>query len=343
MFLNLGFGYFVMVEYQCCILANPKGNSWDFSKNVYNIIKNKEKGKKFQLVPVLINKFRDGEIYLKVKDNVRRRNCYFIHDSSKEPSEWFNELVFVNHTLRNSSCQEITDVLPYLRYSRQDRKDESRVPISARIVADMIGNNANRVLTLDVHNPSIQGFYRIPFDYLYSFPIVIKHFKKRHGDFLENVVIMSPDAGGSKRAEAFARRLNVGNIDIAVGYKTRKNVGDVDDLKIAGDVKGKNVLIVDDIVDSGNSMIKAREAIVKEGVKGVAAYCTHALFTGGVERVMEYFDFFVIGDTIANPSFNNKEKLEVVSFVPLFAEAIYRINEGESLSGLLEEAVEQDF
>jgi len=328
-----------MGDYQCCILADQKGNAWEFSKQVYESIKRRDGGEKFDLVEINFKRFRDGELFLDISKNIRRSNCYFIHDSSKNPSDWFNELVFVNHTLRNSSCQEIIDVLPYLRYSRQDRKDKSRTPISAKVIADIIGLYADKVLTLDVHNPSIQSAYNIPFDYLYSFPTVIEYIEKKHQNFMKNIVVMSPDTGGSKRAESFAKRVHVKDVGIAIGYKTRKKAGEVDGLKIVGDVMDKNVLIIDDIVDSGNTLIKARETLMKEGAKEVAAYCTHALFTEGAEKVVSGFEFFVVGDSVVNPSFKNLKNIEVVSFTELFAEAIYRVNEGKSLSDLLEEPV----
>jgi|SRR3989344_2572778 len=319
-----------MVSYKCSIIANPEGNAWSFALEVYKRLR--VRNKKYELNEVSVKVFRDGEIKPKIKDNVRRKNCFFIHDSSLEPAEWFLQLALINEALRNSSSQEISDVLPYLRFTRQDRKDESRVPVSSRMVADVVSFYADRLLTLDVHNPSISGFYSVPFDNLYSFKTVVKYLKKKHKEFLENVVIMSPDAGGAARAQSFARRINIE--EIAVGYKTRKKAGEVSDLKITGDVKGKNVLIVDDILDSGNTLIKAYNSAKKAGADKIGAYCTHGLFTEGVKK-MGCLDLLVVGDSFPNPALK-ETKAEVVSFAPLFAEAIYRINKGESLSALFD-------
>jgi ribose-phosphate pyrophosphokinase len=330
-----------MTIYDCVILADPKGNAWKFANEVCEILKEKDKQKgkkpKFDMRRVKAERFGDGEPDIELEKNIRRRNCFLIQDSSKAPCDWLVEIALVNETLRNSSCQEITDVLPYLRYSRQDRKDKSRVPISARTAAKIIERDADRVLTLDIHNPTIQGFYNCPVDNLYSFPTAIKYFKENYSDFLKNVVVLSPDAGGAKRAQAFANRIDGKNIDIAIGYKKRTAPGEIESLRITGDLREKNVLIIDDILDSGGTLINACEAAKKEGAKSVAAYCTHALFTRGTERICNSLDFVVIGDTITNPNLYNNPKIKVVSFVPLFADAIYKINEGESLSELFDE------
>lgn len=320
-----------MTMYKCSIIADPNGSAWNFAEKVYQELSMKTPDK-FELNKVVIQKFRDGEIKPKIEKNVRRKNCFFIHDSSKEPKEWFLEMALILEALKNSSSQEITVVLPFLRFSRQDRKDESRVPISAKVIADVIGMYADRALTLDVHDPRIQGFYNIPFDNLYSFSNAITYLKEKHPDFINNLVVMSPDAGGGKRAEAFAKRIN-SDADIVVGYKTRQKAGEISNLKITGDVKDKNVLIVDDMVDSGNTLIKAGSAAKEAGAKRVGVYCTHALFTEGSEKVRKCFDFVIVGDTIVNQKLK-ETGVEVISFAPLFAQAIYRINEGESLSDL---------
>ena len=323
-----------MTDYKCSIIANPEGNSWEFAKAVYK--KLRKRNKKFELNEFNVKVFPDGEIKPKIKKNIRQKKCYFIHDSSLSPGEWYTQLSFVNDVMKSSSAFEINDVLPYLRFSRQDRKDESRVPISAGRVASSIKDFAGRVITLDVHNPAIQCGYDVAgvaFDNLYSFPVVADYFKKKKMKILEELVIMSPDAGGAQRAEAFAKRLGIE--EVVVGYKTRKNLGEVKSLKIMGNVKGKNVLIVDDILDSGGTLLKACEAARKQGAKKVFAYCTHALFTAGTEKVTGCLDLVFVGDTLKREYDN--EKIKVISFVPLFAEAIYRINEGESLSALFDE------
>ncbi len=321
------------MPYSCSIIAYREGRGFGFAERIYEELRNKGSEKKFELNEVEIKKFRDGEIKPKIKSNVRRKRCFFIHDSSLDPFEWIAQLLLINETLRNSSAEEIIDVFPYLRFSRQDRKDESRVPISARAIASLVNSYADRALTIDVHNPSIQGFYKI-FDNLYSFPLVTDYLKKRHGKLLEDLVIMSPDAGGAKRAEAFAKRIN--GLGVVVGYKTRPREGEVSSIELIGDVKRKDVLIVDDILDSGNTLIEAYRAIKRAGGEKVYVYVTHALFTCGIGNLVSCFDKIFVGNTVPNVNKYKNKKIEVIDFAPLFAEAIYRIDRGESLSELFE-------
>jgi len=311
------------------ILANPNSSSWDFAFSVYQILS--QKTDKFELNKVFINKFRDGEIKPKIEKNVRNKSVFYIHDSNQDPKEWFTVLALVNQTLKYSSAKEINDVLPYLRFSRQDRKDETRVPISAKVVADTISLYADRAISLDIHNPAIQGFYTIPFDNLYSFPFVVQSVKNKINFDPENTVVMGPDAGGAQKAAAFAKRLGVDNV--AVGYKTREKPGEVKSLKILGDVNGKDVIIVDDIIDSGGTLINSAKALKENGANKIYVYCTHALFTKGTEELEKVFDLIIIGDTI---KMKESEKIKIVPLAPLFAEAIYRISEGESLSELFD-------
>jgi ribose-phosphate pyrophosphokinase len=318
-----------MNNYKCSIIADPESSSWGFAFSIYKILS--QKSDKFELNKVIITRFRDGEIKPKIEKNVRERNCFFIHDSNKDPLEWFTELVLINQTLKNSSAQTITDVLPYLKFARQDKKDETRVPISARVIADMISLYTTRAISLDIHNPAIQGFYTIPFDNLYSFPIVVKYLKLKYPEILNNIVVMSPDAGGTQRASSFAKRLGIQ--DVAIGYKVRNKPGEVNTLKILGNIENKNILIVDDILDSGNTLVKAAVAARELGAKNVYAYCTHGLFTEGTEKLEKEFDLIFISDTIKREETN---KIKVISMSSLLAEAIYRTNEGQSLSELFE-------
>ena len=317
-------------NHKCAIIADPSSSGWDFASKLYEKIR--DKTDKFELNKVNIKKFRDKEIKPKIELNIRNKDCYFIHDSNKDPKSWFLELCLINSAIKGSSAERIIDVLPYLRFCRQDRKDESRVPISAKVVSDVIGIYADRVLTMDVHSHQIQGFYNIPFDNLYSFPTVISNINQEDSNILDNSVIMSTDAGGASRAKSFAER--AGKKEVAIGYKVRNKDGDVETLKILGEVKNKNVLILDDIVDSGTTINMAAYAARMNGANKVYGYCTHGLFTKGIEYVTKNFDTFFLGDTLYN---NNPPKnTRIISFVPLFAEAIYRINEGKSLSELFE-------
>lgn len=318
-----------MVDYKSAIIADPKGNAWEFAKDIYKNLE--ERGSGYELVEIDNKEFRDNEFKAKISKNVRKRNCYFIHDSSKDPSRWLSELAFVNNTLKNASAQTIVDVLPYLKFSRQDRKDESRVCISAQVVADIVGLYSNRLITLDVHNESLQGFYNRPADTLLSHPVVGNYLKKNHPSLLEEMVIGSPDVGGGKRAELFANYMGK---DMVMGYKTRKEAGEVQDLDLMGNIKGKNVLFVDDILDSGGTLVKASQKAREKGAKKVGAYITHGLFTKGIEK-LESLDYLFVGDTIPQTEkVKNSDKVEIISFVDLFSETIYRADKGESISKL---------
>ena len=158
-----------MAVHKCSIIANPDGYGWNYAKKIYEILKDQDNG--FDLNPVNIKYFKDLEFKPKIENNVRKKNCYFIHDPNLTPSDWFAQLCMINGALKKSSAQEIIDVFPYLKFSRQDRKDESRVPISAKVVADVIDLYANRVMTIDFHNPAIDGFYNTSVDNLSSFPV----------------------------------------------------------------------------------------------------------------------------------------------------------------------------
>jgi ribose-phosphate pyrophosphokinase len=308
------------------IVADTAGPGAVFARQVYERVR--EKSKEFTFSGVDFQRFRDGEVKPRILDNVRGKVCYFVHDSSKLPAEWFLELVLVNDALMRSSAKAVIDVFPYLRFSRQDRKDESRVPISSAVVARAVNGVARSVLTVDVHNPAIEGSYGSRFDNLHSFPMAVAHVRQKIGD-VTNLVVMSPDAGGAGRAEAFAKRL--GATQIAFGYKSRKEAGVVDSLRVAGDVTGKDVLLVDDIIDSGGTLLKAATVLRTMGGRKIYAYCTHGLFTKGVDAVVSSFDLFFVSDTVLVPE---HPKIEVVTLVPLFAEAIYRMSAGASLSEL---------
>jgi ribose-phosphate pyrophosphokinase len=309
------------------IIADLNSSAGEFARKVYENLKNRPEKLGVELNELVITKFRDCEIKPKIKNNVIRKKCYFIHDSAKNPNEWLAELLFVNETLRNSSAGEIIDVLPYLRYCRQDRKDESRVSISMKVVADCISTYADRAVTVDAHFNQIQGFFDIPFDNLYSSRTAADYLKEKYPDVLKNCVIMSPDAGGANRAEGFAKRFGVA--EIAIGYKSRPRAGEIGKLKVIGDVKDKNVILLDDIIDSGKTLVKAAEECRKEGALNVYAYAAHGLFTNGTD--LQGIEKIFTSDTVYR---GNDKNVEVISMVGLFSEAIYRINEGKSISEL---------
>lgn len=316
--------------YDCMIIADRQGKAWDFAYSIYEILN--KKSKKFGINEVEFKQFKDGEIKAKIKENVRKTNCFFIHDSSKEPARWFLELALVNEALKNSSANEITDILPYMKFARQDRKDESRTSISSRVVANTIGLYANRVITCELHSPQLQGFYSIPVDNLYTFPIFTEFIKENHKKILENVVVLSPDAGGAVRAKALANRLGIN--DIAIGYKYRKEAGKVDDFKILGDVNGKNVIMVDDIIDSGGTIITCAKEAREQGAKEIYVCATHGIFTENArDKLVKEVDKLFITNTIPQPEY---EGIEIINVERLFADAIYCVNEGTSLSKLFE-------
>lgn len=321
---------------EVAIIADSTGKSYGFSKGVYEYLKRKE-GNAFsaRLIDVERIKFKDGEIKLKISDNIRNAKCFLIHDSNKPPYEWFTELVFKLEAMTFSSPTEITIVLPYTRFARQDRKDESRVSVNAKALADVISLYATRGMTVDLHTPQMQEYFRIPFDNLYSFASLINYLRKNHPDILQDLVVVSPDLGGGKRAESLVKRLlSVGiNAEVALGYKTRVKDNEVSKISIIGEVEGKNCLIVDDIIDTGNTMIKTAEKLKEKKAKKIFAYGTHGLFTDGIEK-FKIFDKVLTSDTLSQERFDN---LEIVSLVNLFGEAIYRTITGQSLSVLFDE------
>ncbi|MEM4703195.1 MAG: ribose-phosphate pyrophosphokinase [Candidatus Pacearchaeota archaeon] len=311
------------------LLADSESNVW---KQAQEILKYLQKKINVRLVEVQVKKFRNGEKKIKIKENIRKQECFFLHDSSKKPDEWFLELLATLQALKSSGAREITAVLPCLLYSRQDRKDESRVAITAKLVADCINMYADRVITIDLHAAQIQGFYNIPLDNLYSFPVVINYLKERCSDLLKNLVIVATDAGAVKLANSFSNRLYKLGIksEIAIGSKTRPKEGEVSEIKIIGEVKGKNALIIDDIIDSGNTIIKCADVLKKLGANKIFVYATHGIFSDGFEKFKDIKIF--TSDTFPQ----DKGHVEVISLTPLLAEAIYREAKGESLSELFD-------
>ena len=315
------------------LLANPDSSIWGFVQDIYH--KLLEKGLDLSLVEIKIKRFRDREMKVKITENVREKTCFFVHDSTLEPSEWFTQLALINYAIKYASASKIIDVLPYLYFSRQDRKDESRVAINARVVADIVSLYTDRVITIDLHAPQIQGFYSIPLDNLYSFPVAVEYIFNTYPEMRENLVVMSPDAGGVNRARSFMERFRdkfKRSSYLVFGYKYRPREGEVGEYKLLGDVNEKNVIIVDDIVDSGNTLINAARVLREHGARRVYAYVTHALFTEGFEKVRDHFDRFFVTNT--RPLGIQDERLEIINISTLFTEAIYRIATKKSLSGL---------
>ncbi|MDD5191742.1 MAG: ribose-phosphate diphosphokinase [Candidatus Nanoarchaeia archaeon] len=317
---------------EVAIIADSKGKGFEFAKGVYEYLKNKGEGFSVRLIDIERTKFKDGEVKIRIGSNIRNAKCFLIHDSNKDPYEWFTELVFKLEAMNFSSPEEINVILPYTKFARQDRKDESRVSVNAKALADVISLYATRGMTVDLHNPQMQEYFSIPFDNLYSFISLVNYLKKNHPDIFQDLVVVSPDLGGGKRAEYLVKKLlNIGvKADVAFGYKTREKENEVARTVIIGEVKDKNCLIIDDIIDTGNTMIKTAEKLREIGAKKIFAYGTHGLFTGGTER-FKIFDRVLVSDTLKAPETGN---LEIVSLVKLFGEAIYRTVIGKSLSVL---------
>lgn len=330
---------------KCFILANPKGKSWDLANLINERLKNRRPY--FEINPVDIRTFRVGEDKTKIQNNVREGWCFYIADSNENPNDWFARIALVNQTLHISGAEKVIDILPHMFYSRQDRKDESRVPISARVIADTISKDGDHVITLDVHAPQVQGFYNIPFDSLPSLGTVAGYLERHHPFILEDdLVIVSPDAGGGKRAEAFAKILN--NPNLAIGFKTRANGPkdqDVERMRFPEEVvKNKNILMIDDLGDSYGTFCEGAAALRELGAKKVYGYTTHAFFTAGYKLVLKELDILFIGDTIKQPYGNQKlpksaKNLVTIPFGPLLAEAIYRTSVGASMSDLWDKKI----
>tara|TARA_Y100000310_G_C20682805_1_gene817034 strand:- start:84 stop:1049 length:966 start_codon:yes stop_codon:yes gene_type:complete len=315
------------------ILADKKGKAWGFAEEIYNkLVKHPENSRNYYLNQVEIKKFNDGEIFCRVLNNVRGRSCFYIPDCSMYPQDALVSLIQVNDALKRSSAHEINNVIPYMNYSRQDRMTEPRVPISARAVADIISLYASRVITTDLHNPAIAGFYNIPFDNLKSFPVIIRHLQENYKDFLKNAVVVAPDIGSAKTTESYAKRLG---LRVVLADKKREKAGVVSDMIIVGDVKGKNALVPDDLIATGGTLIKAAETLKKKGAKKIYACATHGVFSKGIRALQTSpLEKIIITDSI--PKKNNHKKIETVSLRGLFAETIYRITHAKSVSQLFE-------
>ena len=318
------------------ILGNKKGNAWNFTEQVYNKLNNHpEKNRVYNLGEVEIKKFNNGEIFCKILTNVRNKTCFYIHDSSMNPQDWAISLIQINDALKRSSANKINNILPNMCYSRQDRMSESRTPISAKILANMINIDATRVVTTDLHNPAITGFYNLPFDNLKAYPTIIKYLQKNHKDFLKNAIIVAPDVGSAQRAGSYAKRLN---LEMTSAYKVRKKAGIIDKIEFMGDLKNKNILIPDDMIDTAGTLIKAAEKAKEKGAKQIYACATHGIFSTdekGIKAIDKLnkspLEKIIITDSIPQ---KQNGKIEVVSLTDLFAETIYRISHGNSVSEL---------
>ncbi len=280
-----------------------------------------------------ISRFSDGESMVQIKENVRGKDVFLIQSTSPPVNENLVELLIMLDALRRASAQRITAVIPYFGYARQDRKDRPRVPITAKLVANILASSgANRVLTLDLHAGQIQGFFDVPLDHLYAINVFSDYFKKKE---IEDLVIVSPDVGGIKMARAYAKRFGA---DLAIVDKRRKSPESTEVMHILGDIEGKNVLLVDDIIATGSSLVQGAAALRKQGAKNIFAAITHGILSGDAVPKLEgsNIDSLVVTDSIPLPEEKKTKKIEVVSVDELFAEAIKRIHFERSISVLFD-------
>lgn len=282
------------------------------------------------LAKVRIKNFSDGEIWVKYDENIRGEDLFIIQ-STMTPSDNLFELLMLIDAAVRASAKRITAVIPYFGYARQDRKDQPRVAITSKLVANLIATaGADRVITMDLHAPQLQGFFDIPVDHLYSSNTFVKYFKDEK---IKQMIVASPDVGGTKMARSYARRFNT---DLIVIDKRRPapNVAEV--MNIIGDPSGKNVIIIDDLIDTAGTFTNAAAALKKAGAKSIYGACTHAVLSGdAIKRIEDSpLECLVVADTI--PSHTNSPKIKVMSVANVFAEAIKRTHEDKSISSLFE-------
>ncbi|MCL4796850.1 MAG: ribose-phosphate pyrophosphokinase [Bryobacteraceae bacterium] len=281
---------------------------------------------------VVVRSFSDGEIYVQIDENVRGSDVFIIQPTCTPVAHNLLELILMIDALKRASADRITAVLPYFGYARQDRKDRPRVPISAKVVASMIERaGADRILSLDLHAAQIQGFFDIPVDHLFAAPVMIEYFRARD---LSNTIVISPDAGGVERARAFAKRLEV---PLAIIDKRREQPNVAEVMHIIGDVEGYECLIIDDLIDTAGTLVKASEALLAAGATAVSACATHAVLSGpAVERIASSrLTEVVFSDSIPlRPEALACGKIRVLSVARLLARAIQSIHEETSVSSL---------
>ncbi|MCI0527316.1 MAG: ribose-phosphate pyrophosphokinase [Nitrospira sp.] len=281
---------------------------------------------------VKVSRFSDGEIMVKIEENIRGMDVFVVQSTSDPVNVNLMELLIMIDAIKRASPYRITAVIPYYGYARQDRKDEPRVPITAKLVADLITTaGAHRVLTMDLHAGQIQGFFNIPVDHLYAAPVLLDYFRKLD---LKELVVVSPDAGGVERARAFAKRLRA---NLAIIDKRREGPNRAKLMNIIGEVEGRDVLLLDDMIDTGGTIVQGAGAIKEKGALRILAGCTHPILSGpALQRLNEsQIDEVVATNTIP---LNGKEgvckKIKVLSVGSLLGEAVKRIHHEQSLSTL---------
>jgi len=287
------------------------------------------------LTKASVRRFADGEVFVEIQENVRGADVFIIQSTSAPANDHLMELLIITDALRRASARRITAVVPYFGYARQDRKVGSRSPISAKLVANLITNaGADRVLTLDLHAGQIQGFFDIPTDNLYASPVMVRDIREQFD--LTSLMVVSPDVGGVVRARGLAKRINA---PLAIIDKRRERAGESEVMNVIGDVAGFTCILIDDIVDSGGTLVNAADALLANGAKEVYAYITHGVLSGGAtaritgSRLKE----LVITDSIqATEAITAAKNIRVLSIATLIGEAIARTASEESVSSLFD-------
>jgi ribose-phosphate pyrophosphokinase len=287
------------------------------------------------LTKTVVRRFADMEIFVEIQENVRGSDAFILQSTSYPANDHLMELLIITDALRRSSARRITAVIPYFGYARQDRKSSSRTPISAKLVANLITRaGVDRVMTLDLHALQIQGFFDIPTDNLYAAPLMVRDIKERFE--LNKVMVVSPDVGGVARARGLAKRINT---PLAIIDKRRERPGESEVMNVIGEVEDRTCILVDDIVDSGGTLVNAAEALISHGAREVYAYISHGVLSGGaVTRITSSrLKELVITDSIlATEAVSKARNIRTLSIAGLIAEAIGRTAGEESVSSLFD-------
>lgn len=290
---------------------------------------------KMDLCKASVRRFADMEIFVEILENVRGSDVFVIQSTSFPTNDHLMELLIITDALRRASARRITAVIPYFGYARQDRKVGSRSPISAKLVANMVTHaGADRVMTLDLHAGQIQGFFDIPTDNLYASPLMVRDIKEKFD--LSKVMVVSPDVGGVARARGLAKRINA---PLAIVDKRRERPGESEVMNVIGDVAGYDCILIDDIVDSGGTLVNAADALLKYGAKEVSAYLTHGVLSGGAAARIansKLKELVITNSIQPTEAVNNAHNIRVLSVASLIGDAIGRTASEESVSSLFD-------
>jgi len=314
-------------ENQSMVLLSGNANS-ALSQEIADILGTK-------LADVLVDRFPEGEIQCQIRENIRGKDVFVLQPTCSPPNDNIMELLILIDAAKRASAKRVTAVLPYFGYARQDRKDRPRVPITAKLVANLICQaGANRVLTMDLHAGQIQGFFDIPVDHLYSITVMGEYLQEKK---LKNLVVVSPDVGGIRMARGYAKVLSA---PLAIVDKRRESATKTQVMQIIGDVKGKNVVITDDLISTGGSLVKAAQALRDAGALEIYAAIVHPVLVGpAIERLEgSVINELIVSNSIPLSEEKKSSKIKQLSVAPLLAEAIRRIHGQESISSLFSQA-----